>query len=109
MDGSVSSDPYLRCCPPGPGGSLRNAAPCCTRVILGARAVTAGIPQARGALFGFPGSGNILAKHLIDELWRRLDAPPPLPVVLAGNFAEHYYVSTAVLMRPPPAGPTPRS
>ena len=95
MGGSVSTDPYLRSARlvrEISGGGRRLLHP----VVL-AHALRLPAYRKRVALFGFPGSGNILAKHLLAELWKRIDLSPPPPVERMAAFASHYYVSTATL------------
>ncbi len=95
LDGSVSTDPYLRAARlirEVSGGSRTLLHP----VVL-AHVLRPPPYRKRVTLFGFPGAGNILAKHLLAELWGRIDLSPPPSVERAAAFAEHYYVSTAIL------------
>jgi hypothetical protein len=60
-----------------------------------------GLPayRKRIALFGFPGSGNILARQFLEALDERRDDPVPPAVSLVAALAEHYYRSTMALLR----------
>jgi len=97
MDGSVSTDPYLR------GARLvreiSGGGRCLLHPVVLAHALRLPAYRNRVTLFGFPGSGNILAKHLLAELWQRIDAPPPPSVARVAAFASHYHVSTAILAK----------
>ena len=97
VDGSTATDPYLR-----GAGRIRDFSQ--GRNTLLHPVVLADVPflpaySKRVALFGFAGSGNILAQHLLTELYQRLSAPVPPALDQVAAFAEHYYVSTLLLLR----------
>ncbi len=77
MDGSVSTDPYLR------SARLVREISGGGRCLLHPDRPGSTPSRRRGYLWLSPssanilGSGNILAKHLLAELWQRIDAPPP--------------------------------
>jgi hypothetical protein len=94
----VSADPYLRnarLVREVSGGALALWHP-----VTLAHALELPAYRGRVALFGFPGSGNILAQHLLAALGDRAGGgPPPAQVGAVAALAEHYYVSTLVLLR----------
>ncbi len=97
LDGSVATDPYLR-----GARRIREVSRGSTALVHPAALADALFLPAyrkRVALFGFPGSGNILAKHLLAELYQRITAPVPPALSHVAAFAEHYYVSTVLLLR----------
>jgi hypothetical protein len=55
--------------------------------------------RKRVSMFGFPGSGNILAQHLVGAILERCSEPPPPATAAIAAFAEHYYLSTLTLLR----------
>jgi hypothetical protein len=96
--GSVSADPYLR--NSRLVRELSGGAHALAHPVALARALELPAYRRRVALFGFPGSGNILAQHLLAALCERAGAGQPPPRVEAvAALAEHYYVSTVVLVR----------
>jgi hypothetical protein len=97
VNGSVSSDPYLRSA--RMIREVSNNACALFHPVCLADAVILPAYRKRVALFGFPGSGNILAHHLVRELQQRVDASVPPPVHSVGAFATHYYVSTFLLIK----------
>jgi hypothetical protein len=96
--GSVSADPYLR--NSRLVRELSGGARALVHPVALAQALQLPAYRRRVALFGFPGSGNILAQHLLAALCERAGAGQPPPRVEAvAALAEHYYVSTLVLLR----------
>jgi hypothetical protein len=96
MDGSASTDPFLR-----GARRIREVSRGKNRLlhpVALADALFVPAYRKRVALFGFPGSGNILAKHLLADLYQRITAPVPPALVDVAAFAEHYYVSTVLLI-----------
>jgi hypothetical protein len=96
-NGSVGTDPYLR----GARRLREVSEGRCSLLhpVILSHALALPAYQKRIALFGYPGSGNILAKHLLDALDERRDDPVPPRVGLVAAFAEHYYLSTLALLR----------
>ena len=53
----------------------------------------------RYAVFGFPGSGNILTQNLIAGLFGRNPPPAPEGWQMRAGLSEHYFLSTAARVR----------
>jgi len=53
----------------------------------------------RYAVFGFPGSGNVLTQHLIGNLYARRPLPPPPIWVMRAGLAEYFFHSTVARIR----------
>jgi hypothetical protein len=53
----------------------------------------------RYAVYGFPGSGNILTQSLVVEMFARRPAPPPPSWVMRATLTEHFFYSFAARVK----------
>jgi hypothetical protein len=94
--GTVDDDPYLH-----NTRHLRDTLPGKVSLwhpVILAHAVDLPEYSKRVALFGFAGSGNILARHLLGALEALRNYPVPPRTELVAVLAEHYYRSTLTLL-----------